>query len=89
MKAQLEQDLKDLQKARKNNLVSADEYCSIYYSISQQIKKLNKMTTNELPIEFLYSDSEIIKLKREILLKDVITSEDLNVLREIDDYLNR
>lgn len=41
MKAQLEQELKDLQKARKNNLVTVNEYCSAYHAISQRIKKLN------------------------------------------------
>lgn len=41
MKAQLEQELKDLQKARQNNLVTVSEYCSLYHAISQRIKKLS------------------------------------------------
>jgi hypothetical protein len=41
MKEQLQQELKDLQKARANNLVTVGEYCSLYHAISQRIKKLN------------------------------------------------
>ena len=41
MKAQLEKELKDLQEARKNNLLTVNEYCDIYYAISQKIKNLS------------------------------------------------
>ena len=41
MKDQLQKELTDLQEARKNNLVTVSEYCSLYHAISQKIKKLN------------------------------------------------
>jgi hypothetical protein len=41
MKA-LELELQELQEALKNNKISVNYYCSMYYSISQQIKQLNK-----------------------------------------------
>lgn len=37
----LEQELKDLQKALQNNLISVNYYCNFYYAISQKIKKIN------------------------------------------------
>lgn len=40
MKAKLEQELKDLQSALKNNLISVNEYQDFYYAISQKLKRL-------------------------------------------------
>lgn len=40
MKAKLEKELKDLQSALKNNLISVNEYQDFYYAISQKIKRL-------------------------------------------------
>ena len=39
-KSELEQELKDLQKALDKKLISVNEYCDTYYAISQRIKKL-------------------------------------------------
>lgn len=40
MKAKLEQELKDLQSALENNLISVNEYQDSYYAISQKLKRL-------------------------------------------------
>ena len=40
MKAQLEQQLKDLQIAFKKGLFTTNEYCDTYYAISQKIKRI-------------------------------------------------
>lgn len=40
MKEKLEQELKDLQVALKQNLITVNEYQDFYYQISQQIKRL-------------------------------------------------
>lgn len=40
MKAQLENKLKDLQKALSNGSISTNEYSSMYYATYQQLKKL-------------------------------------------------
>lgn len=42
-----------------------------------------------MPVEFLYTDSEIIKLQRRLLFKLVITAEELQLLEEINEYLKR
>ena len=42
-----------------------------------------------MPIEFLYTDSEIIKLQRTLLFKSLLTSQDLQLLEEINEYLTR
>lgn len=39
---QLEQELKDLQKALKDKTISVNEYSTFYYNVSQQIKKISK-----------------------------------------------
>jgi hypothetical protein len=42
-----------------------------------------------MPIEFLYTDSEIIKLQRTLLFKSLLTAQDLQLLEEINEYLTR
>lgn len=42
-----------------------------------------------MPIEFLYTDSEIIKLQRALLFKSLLTAQDLQLLKEINEYLTR
>lgn len=37
----LEQEIKDLEKAFRNKLISVNDYCDTYHAISQQIKKAN------------------------------------------------
>ena len=39
----LQQRLKDLQEALKNNGISVNEYCSMYYATWEDIKKLKKL----------------------------------------------
>jgi hypothetical protein len=42
-----------------------------------------------MPIELLYTDSEILKIRTNLLKKSVLTPEDLELLKEINDYCNR
>jgi hypothetical protein len=42
-----------------------------------------------MPIEFLYTDSEIIKIHKELLNKIVITVEELELLTEIQNYMKK
>jgi len=42
-----------------------------------------------MPVEFLYTDSEIIKLQRTLLFKSKLTDQDLQLLEEINEYLKR
>ena len=42
-----------------------------------------------MPIELLYTDKEIVKIQKDILMKKVISSEELEVLKEINAYMKR
>ena len=42
-----------------------------------------------MPIELLYTDSEILKIRTKLLKKSILTSEDLDLLKEINDYCNK
>lgn len=42
-----------------------------------------------MPIELLYTDSEILKIKKSILFKMVISKEELEILKEINIYLKK
>lgn len=42
-----------------------------------------------MPIELLYTDSEILKIRTNLLKKQVLTSDDLELLKEINEYCNR
>jgi hypothetical protein len=42
-----------------------------------------------MPIEQLYSDSEILKIQKSILFKMVISKEELQILKEINIYLKK
>ena len=39
----LQKKLQGLQEALKNKTISVNDYCSMYYAISQQIKKLKNI----------------------------------------------
>jgi len=41
-----------------------------------------------MPIEFLYTDSELLKLRKRLLKKYVLTKEELSTLSEINAYCN-
>lgn len=40
MKEQIENEIKQLDKALKSKLISVNEYCTIYYNLSQKLKSL-------------------------------------------------
>ena len=42
-----------------------------------------------MPIELLYTDSEIVKIQRNLLFKTSITNEELEMLAEIQFYMNK
>jgi len=42
-----------------------------------------------MPIELLYTDSEILKIRTNLLKKSVLTSDELETIKEINDYCNR
>ena len=42
-----------------------------------------------MPIELLYTDSEILKIKLNLLKKDILDSEELKLLREINIYISK
>jgi hypothetical protein len=42
-----------------------------------------------MPIELLYTDSEIVKMHRNLLFKKVISKEELELLEEIQNYMKR
>ena len=54
-----------------------------------KVHKAQNININKMPVEFLYTDSEIIKLQRTLLFKTVLTKEDLQLLNEIHEYLTR
>jgi hypothetical protein len=45
--------------------------------------------TEIMPIELLYTDSEIVKMHRNLLFKKVISKEELELLEEIQNYMKR
>jgi hypothetical protein len=42
-----------------------------------------------MPIELLYTDKEIVKIQKDILMKKVISSEELKILKEINSYMKK
>ena len=42
-----------------------------------------------MPIELLHTDSEILKIRTNLLKKTILTKEDLELIKEINDYCNR
>lgn len=42
-----------------------------------------------MPIELLYTDREIIKIQSQLLRKYILTQEELELLKEIQEYLNK
>jgi len=42
-----------------------------------------------MPIEFLYTDSEILKLRKLLIKKYVLDAEELVLLSELTEYINR
>ena len=51
-------------------------------------KKIEKQTTkkNIMPIQLLYTDNEILKIRNSLLRKIDLTKEDLILLGEINNY---
>lgn len=42
-----------------------------------------------MPIELLYTDKEIVKMHKKLLFKTVITKEELELLTEIQNYMQQ
>jgi hypothetical protein len=42
-----------------------------------------------MPIELLYTDSELVKMQKRLLFKTVLTQDELNTLAEINNYMKR
>jgi len=42
-----------------------------------------------MPIELLYTDKEIVKIQKDILMKKVISRKELEILKEINEYMKR
>jgi hypothetical protein len=42
-----------------------------------------------MPIELLYTDSEIVKIQRKLLFKSTLNKEELELLSEIKAYMKR
>ena len=51
-------------------------------------KEIEKQTTkkNIMPIQLLYTDQELLKIRNSLLRKIDLTKEDLNLLGEINNY---
>lgn len=47
------------------------------------------MKTTNAPIETLYTDSEIVKIHKKLVKKWDLSVEDLALLKEINEYMNR
>jgi hypothetical protein len=41
MKKEIEKKIEDLKRALKNNLISVNDYCTMFHALHQQLKKLN------------------------------------------------
>jgi hypothetical protein len=41
-----------------------------------------------MPIELLYTDSELVKMQKRLLFKTVLSKEELETLSEIQNYMN-
>jgi len=53
------------------------------------VKEITTKKIEIMPIELLYTDKEIVKIQKDILMKKVISSEELEMLKEINDYMKR
>jgi hypothetical protein len=42
-----------------------------------------------MPIELLYTDSELVKMQKRLLFKTVLSKEELETLSEIQNYMNK
>ncbi len=42
-----------------------------------------------MPIELMYTDSEIVKIQKQLLKKITLNSSDLQLLKEINDYMKK
>jgi len=42
----IENEMKDLHSAMKSKLLSVNDYCTMYHSLAQKIKKINNDTHN-------------------------------------------
>ena len=42
-----------------------------------------------MPIEFLYTDSEILKIRTQLLKKSILNSKELELIKEINEYCNK
>ena len=40
-----------------------------------------------MPIQFLYTDKEIVNIQRSLLFKNTLKSEELTILNEINNYM--
>jgi len=51
-------------------------------------KQIEKQTTkkNIMPIQLLYTDGELLKIRKSLLKKIDLTKEDLNLLGQINNY---
>ena len=41
-----------------------------------------------MPIQFLYTDKEILKMRKDLLMKSSLTQNELSQLQEINNYVN-
>ena len=42
-----------------------------------------------MPVELLYTDSEIVKIQKQLLRKTTLNSSELELLKEINAYMNK
>ena len=42
-----------------------------------------------MPIELMFTDSEILKIRTELLKKMVLSTKEIETLKEINEYCNR
>ena len=45
--------------------------------------------TKIMPIELLHTDTEILKIRTQLLKKATLNNEELSLLKEINEYCNR
>jgi len=63
--------------------------CFTFVTTNREININTLQKIKIMPIELLYTDSEIVKIQKTLLLKTVLSKEELELLKEIQNYMKR
>lgn len=68
-----------------------DLQCCLFKTVPYICKAITQQTERKkiMPIELLHTDTEILKIRTQLLKKSLLNNEELSLLKEINDYCNR